>query len=367
MGNLAIKQFMAPRESWDSETIFHNGDDYFAALLRDLREAKSCIKLETYIFTQDELGEKVLDVLSHAVERGVQVDLLVDGVGSILWNEKQVHKKINVVTYHPVPKIMRIRKFWRRLTNLNRRDHRKLCVIDKSIAYVGSLNIDAKHLKSVNGKDAWRDTGVRVQGKAVAALDQAFDEVFLKKRMSKRTPSPLIKLNDSRLRREQCNHELIRRVNHAQQRVWITVPYFIPPLHFIRAMCSAARKDVDVRLLLTHKVDHIFMYWVNSFFYGILLRNNVRIFEYLASMLHAKTRVIDNWVTVGSSNKNYRSFFNDLELDVVLTSESSIKTMEEQFNRDLQLSKEIKLEDWNKRFFIHRAIEKFLYLFRWWL
>ncbi len=353
---------------WIREQIFHNGDLFFARLERDLELAKKSIELETYIFHLDPLGRRILKKLTEAANRGVSVRVLIDGVGSLGYaqdlirelKENQVQAKI----FHPLP--------WK----LNRRNHRKVCVIDRSIAFLGGMNISACHLKCYSGQQAWRDTAVRVTGNDAQILTDAFERSWehhslshpiLRLKRGKLPTHRLIKLNDTWYRRRNYQQELLRRVNHSQQRTWITTPYLVPEFSLIRALRKAASRSVDVRILLPRKNDIWFMRWINQAFYSHLLSAGVRIFEYLPTTLHAKVMIIDDWITVGSSNRNYRSWFHDLEVDLVITHSRSKSELCSQFVRDLELSQEIELSHWKRRSWFCSLLERVVLFIKYWV
>lgn len=363
--------------AWTSEQLFFDGDAYFQHMLEDLDSAKVSIRLESYIFQSDHLGNKIAEALKSAQRRGVRCELLVDGIGSIGLTKGFFSDLLNagvaVQVYHPPPRLLEILRP-SRFSRLNRRNHRKTCVVDERIAFVGGMNVDERHLKSRAKAEAWKDAGVRVEGENVKVISRAFELAFFSRtygsklmtRRERRTLNPLVLLNNSIYRRRHYRKFLIEKIHQAQHRVWLTTPYFVPPFSFVQALCSAGQR-VDVRLLLTQKPDHFFMRWANQFYYLILLKNNVRIYEYTETFLHSKTTLIDDWGTVGSSNRNYRSFFHDLEVDVVLTSEKSIQGLSAEFEIDSKKSKMIEVSDWQKRPWLDRFAEKLLYFFRRWL
>jgi cardiolipin synthase len=353
---------------WIREQIFQSGDLYFAKLERDIESAKKSIDLETYIFHLDPLGRRILQQLKAAAERGITVRVLVDGVGTLGYaqdliqelNENQAQAKI----YHPLP--------WK----LNRRNHRKVCVVDRSIAFLGGMNISACHLKCYSGKNAWRDTGVRVVGKGVLILTAAFEKCWdyrtlthpiRRPRIKNLSSHRLIKLNDTWRRRRNYQQEILRRVNRAKNRVWITTTYFVPEFLLIRALRKTASRSIDVRILLPRKNDLWFMKWINQAFYSLLLSSGIRIFEYLPTTLHAKIMIVDDWMTVGSSNRNYRSWLHDLEVDLVITHSRSKSDLCSQFIRDLEAAQEIELMHWKKRSWLRAIGERVALFIKYWL
>ncbi len=352
---------------WQSEIIYTSGDAYFADLLQAINSAKISILFEVYIFNPDQLGQRILQALGEAAKRHVPVVLRTDGVGSLLWisqlatEAKQL--KINFEVYHPLPSLLKPSSFTKRFGRLNRRNHRKMCVIDSRLAFVGSMNVDACHVHEFSGDKAWRDTGLRVEGNHVEMLEMAFKTL----KDDNYKLDELVKLNNSLFKRRKYYTALMTRVKLAKTRIWITSPYFNPPPFLIGNLCRAVKRGVDVCLLLGNKQDHFLLQWVKTYHYSYLLKNEVRIFEFNATILHAKTKIIDDWMTIGSSNQNYRSFFHDLEVDVVLTGDSPKEDMQHQFLKDLESSRQLDLTHWKKRSFVHAIIEKILSIFHFWI
>lgn len=363
------------QSKWDDEHIIFDGDEYFSELIQAIEQAKESVDLETYIFNPDVLGRRVDTALTQAARRGVKVRLLVDGVGAAAWIEKRSPDLgtfgVQVRIFHPVRiasaflRFLWNRGYWsqpperrRFLWRVNRRTHRKLCIIDGQTAWVGSLNISALHCKSHSGPHAWRDTAARVSGEPVRDLIFGFEHAWIRshtpngkrhwaeswtRRLSPRAKlhSPLVRLNYTARMRRRNLREFLVRLQTARSRIWITTPYLAPTPAVLRALIRAARNGADVRILHPRKSDVFFMPWVASVYYRPLLKSGVRIFEYLPRFLHAKSVLIDDWATVGTSNMNRRSLLHDLEVDVVLSHESSKKILEQEFLTDLRSSEEI--------------------------
>jgi cardiolipin synthase A/B len=345
------------------EKVFFVGRDYFAALLSDIKRAEKSIELETYIFTLDEFGKKIVAALSEAAKRGVLVRVLVDGAGTPLWGGSIVRRLeragAETRVFHPFP--WRLWQWSRSrvhapsllkaiylLLKINSRNHRKVCIIDKKIVYVGSFNISG---------EAWRDTGVRLNHADLRDILQAFESSWshipIQERMRHffhhiRT-NPIIRLNNTWYRRRTLYKSLLRRIKKCQQRIWITNAYFVPDNFLLRRLIEAAHLGVDVRILLPRESDVSFMPWASQAFYERLLKSGARVFEYTSSILHAKTLILDDWMTIGSSNLNHRSLLHDLEVDVNVRLPESKKALEQQFLHDLSHAKEVHLEGRQKR------------------
>jgi len=143
-----------------------------------------------------------------------------------------------------------------------------------------------------------------------------------------------VRLNRTLRLRRKLYRDLLWRIGAARERIWLTNAYFVPKGRLLRALMAAARRGVDVRLLIPERCDHAVMYWIAASFYGLLLRAGVQIHEYQPAMLHAKTALIDGWATVGSTNLNHRSLMHDLEADVVLALPASLDALATAFRDD---------------------------------
>lgn len=380
------------------EKVFHNGDSFFEGLLRDLESARTAIDFESYIFENDELGWRIARALKAAARKGVRVRLVVDGVGSPNFQADYLstllEAGVDCRIYHPFPwklfwgrvsRLPSVRTFFTLLSKINQRNHRKVYLIDGQVAWLGSMNVSACHLEKLSGSSAWRDTGVRIEGERVAPLQAAFESAWneawafrrrrdwlsggLKHwwRYRKHSVHPLVRLNDTAARREKIYRDLLRRIASARDKVWITSAYFVPRAGLVRALCQAARQGADVRILLPSECDVFFIPWVSSAFYKQLLDAGVHIYEYQDRMCHAKTLLIDNWATVGSTNLNHRSMIYDLEVDVVLTTHEGRRSIAEQYRIDLEHAREVRLAEWKKRPWLERLACRTLLLIKHWV
>lgn len=379
---------------WSSEQVFHRGRDFFAAVQADLAQAQQSIELEVYIFDDDALGRAMVDQLVAAAQRKVVVRVMVDGFGAPDWGARflpaLLAAGVDARVYRPLPwlflrlssvRVPSLNRMLRFLSSINRRNHRKVWIMDGRIAYVGSLNITAHHLDEAVGGANWRDTGVRLEGPQVGELAWGFEKAWAHawrfqryKRRPKGTKpqrppafSGLVRLNDrARVRRRQFK-DLLNLIDNAKHRVWVTNPYFVPARQLIRNLRRAAKQGVDVRLLVPRHPDVRFIRWVTAAFFQPLLKAGVRIFEYLPSVLHAKTLLIDDWATVGSSNLNHRSLIHDLEVDVVLTTQEAKRLLEAQFLDDLSRSEEFTPESMKRMSWLGVLAGRLLRLFRYWM
>ncbi len=378
---------VSPR--WDEEQVFFDGDSFFAALLEAVAATRRSIALEAYIFAWDVLGRRVAEALVEAAGRGVEVRVVVDSLGSLTSKGPLLRAfegtGVQCRVYHQLPwerlpptSGRRPRSIRRLVADANRRNHRKFCVLDGDVAFMGGMNVWDVHLRAVHGDAAWADVGVRLRGSGVASLVAAFERIWPTRMvldaLARHGPTalrrsadhPLVRLNDNLARRRRSYRQLLERLATARRRIWISTPYFVPTVALWRALRLAAARGVDVRILLPRHSDVFFMPWAARSLAASLLKAGVRVFEYLPSILHAKVTVVDGEVTLGSSNLNSRSLVHDLELDVDLTSENAREAVAEGFLAALARSREILPGDaalpWWKR-----VLGRLLLTFRHWL
>jgi cardiolipin synthase len=347
------------RVSWTEEKLFFDHETYFRAFLEGIGSARKSVDVETYIFEPGPTGLRVLDALKEASARGVRVRLVVDGVGSWFWlgilRDALRGSRVELKVYRPVS------LFRWAFSYLNRRLHRKTCVIDREVAFLGSFNITHR---------AHRDTGVRVRGPALREIEEAF-LILWEERFSGRKrvlgQASGIRLNLTRRLRAKRNQDLVRRIRESRRRVWITNAYFVPPWFLLRALCGAGLRGVDVRLLLPAEPDYRFMKWLSEASYRYLLLSGVRVFEYRARFLHAKSLLIDGaFASVGSTNLNHRSLMHDLEVDVELEGPESFRALEAAYLEDLNHSIEIRDYDPGKDGWAMRLLRWLVGRLRYW-
>jgi cardiolipin synthase len=371
------------------ETIFFDGDKYYQDLLENIARAQKLIWLETYIFEYDDLGKRIIAALTNAALRGVDVRVLVDNAGTPTWGGtlilelEQAGAKTRI--YHPFPwrlwqwsrsfvHATSLLKFVYFILNINKRNHRKVCIID-NIAYVGSANISICHLSLQQGGVGWRDTIVRLSQADLTDLQDAFNQAWNNLPLQERIQESLqsidtnakLRINTTRHQRRAYYKNLLLHLSQCKQRIWITNAYFVPDSILLKNLIERAHQGVDVRILLPQKSDVIIMPWASATFYEKLLKAGVRIFEYLPSMLHAKTLILDDWFIVGSSNLNHRSLLHDLEVDVCINSYQCQQALVQQFQIDLNNSKEVLFDKWYKRSFWQRLIGHVVLYMKYWI
>ncbi len=348
------------RSQWEYSRLFVDAEPFFQRLLDCIGQARRTIDFEYYIFERDSLGKRFQQALSAASRRGVRVRVMMDGVGSATdgaqLSRELFQTGVHVRIYHPLPWLTdafrwsrrsggRLHKFMRFLLNINRRNHRKLCVVDDEVAWVGSFNIKADHLPREAGGLGWRDYGVEVSGPDVSSLVSSFDLIWASEnpRFHRGFLSRYLS-NRSRRARRLKNRFVARSVAQASNRVWLVSAYFAPTGSLRRALLRACREGRDVRLLLPDISDIGFFPSLSSHYYRELLRAGARIFLFQGAVLHAKALLVDEFAIVGSSNWNYRSTLHDLELDAVLREPETLEDLERVIAGDCEQSRELQLD-----------------------
>lgn len=365
--------------SWEDTRLLADGREFYLKLLQAIADARQTIDFEYYIFNADELGEKFILALGDAAARGVEVRVIIDGLGSALDGvsiaERLFDLGVEVRIYHPLPwltgayrwsrgRVTWLLMFFMLLLNINRRNHRKLCMIDGKQAFVGSQNITVEHLPVAEGGSGWRDYAVELKGAGVHSLAQGFNQLWLRQKPRFHRGFLARHLSNRGLSaRRLKNRFVVHSVELAQNRVWLVAAYFAPTARFQRSLLHACRQGVDVRLLLPEQSDVMLFPRLSSYYFHELLDAGARIFLYQPSVLHAKALLIDDFFILGSSNWNYRSTVHDLELDVVIREHGTVRELEQLVGRDCNDAFELPRENLPTPSFRSRL----WYLFRYWM
>ena len=327
----------------------------FDAWLAAIREARSLVLLENYIFRDDATGREFRDALVERAGAGVKVCVIRDWLGcigqsSVAFWQPLVAAGGEVRTYNPL-------HFTSPFGWLSR-DHRKLLVVDNTVAFVGGICVSGTWLGDPErGIDPWRDTAVAVRGPALRDLANAFADTW--STLGENLPDEVLELTDRCLPSGQVDVRVVATVPNiaglyrldqliaamARRSLWVTDAYFVGVAPYVQAVSAAARDGVDVRLLVPGTSDIPAVASVSRAGYRPLLEAGVRVFEWNGSMLHAKTAVADGrWARVGSSNLNLASWIGNCELDIAVEDEGFARRMESQYETDLGNATEIVLK-----------------------
>lgn len=368
--------------------ILIDGQQTYDAMFKAIDAARDNINLETFILEDDSVGQRFADALIAKQQSGVQVNVIYDSVGSIntpaaFFNHMR-DNGINVLEYNPVNPLT-ARAGW----DVNQRDHRKLLVVDGKIAFVGGINISSVYssgsssgaLSQSSGsaedsadadKDPhWRDTHIRIEGPVVADFQKLFMETWEKQKgkplASKDYFPKLEAKGDAVVQAIGSSPDdpfsliyvtLLSAINSAETQVLLTNAYFVPDEQLLAALENAAKRGVDVRLILPSTTDSQMVYYASRSFYKELLQAGVKIYERKDALLHAKTALIDGvWSTIGSTNLDWRSFLYNQEINAVVLGHEFGGKMQAVFDDDMQASKRITLEQWKDRSLLMRLKE----------
>ncbi len=343
--------------------LYHTGEAAFAAMFQAVAAARHEVLVESYIFKDDAVGRAMLDALAAAARRGVTVRVLADALGSQgtraeFWRE-MANRGIDAHLFHPLFKHLWYQPF---------RDHRKLLVVDRAVGFTGGMNIGVEYGSPSAPGGPWRDSHVRVAGPAAWTMAIVFNEGWEHAggepidlpplAVATDLPGARVLVLDARPMRG--NHEaaasLAAIAGAARERLWITNAYFAPGHTAVRVLARAARRGVDVRLLLPGRTDVPIVRHAGHGYFRDLLRRGVRIFEYGAAVLHAKSLVADGYVSVvGSTNLDFRSFLFNAECNLVVFDAPFAARLEQAFTGDLAQAAEITLPAWRRRSLLHRA------------
>lgn len=376
----------SPLVTGNKARLLINGPATFKAIFKAIAHAKHTINIETYIINDDSMGQRLADLLIRKRAEGVRVNLMYDAFGSrdtpAEYFDRLRDAGVCVVAFNPIDPLN-----GGSLETLNNRDHRKLVIVDGRIAFTGGINVSsvyssspARRLREHGDVRAWRDTDIEIRGPVVAE----FQKFFLRHWSSQGGPPlqakeylpPLHAMGSQVVRalaswadapQPQIYATLLSAINSAQKSIHITDAYFVPNDSFVDALTAAARRGVQVELILPAHSDVAIVQAAGRSYYSRLLKAGVKIYERQGAVLHAKTIVIDGvWSTVGSTNLDWRSFLHNDEVDAVVLGHAFGKQMEVQFQRDLRHSTRITLWQWRRRSLWQRFKEGFVRLWAWW-
>lgn len=361
--------------------LLRNGSAAYPEMLAAIAAAEQQILLEMYWFGSDSIGRKFAAALGDAAKRGVEVSIIFDAVGSVgadygMFAELE-RAGAQVIEFNPIAP-------WKqrfRLSRLTRRDHRKILVIDGKTGFTGGINIADYWLPLDEGGAGWRDDMVRIEGPAVAGLGDCFARVWGRlrgrkllqllpappKENSRRTHLPAVRVLGQRFLRTQreISRAYLHYIRRAEHRVFIANSYFVPDRRVLRALTRAARRGIDVRIIVPGQSDVDIVRHASRAVWGRLLRAGVRIFEWEESVLHAKTAVIDgHWSTIGTFNFDYFSLRMNLEVNVSVLDERFAGRLEASFLEDFEICREVLLVDFRFRPLGQRLLEWVAYRLR---
>ncbi len=366
---------MVPGNALD---LLVDGENAYEEMIRAIGEAEQTVLMDSYIFNDDLAGLIFADALATSAIRGIEVYLIVDGVGTLhvstQFFDKMRKAGVRLLVYRsPAP--------WRRSFGILRRDHRKMLVVDGKVGFLGGMNIGIEWLPRDLGGKGWHDIHVRVKGPVVKELSRliistwhvhegvVLDPVrFLPSVAPAGEAHAVVVGSRERKKRKAIRRSYLMAIRQAQSYIYIANAYFLPDLGFRRAIKNACRRGVDVRVMVPKSGDIYPVQLASQFLFGRLMRMGVKIYRWKEAVLHAKTAVIDGkWATVGSFNIDHRSWRMNLEVNINAVGSKFADHLKSVFIRDQQHCELLETNNWKRRPFWLKVLEWFVSLFRNWM
>lgn len=341
-------------------TALLNGDQIFPAMLSAIQGAKKTITFETYIYWSGDIGQKFSDAFSERAQAGVRVHILLDAVGCGKIDKSYLEKMraagVEVERYHPI--------HWYSLRRLNNRTHRKLLVVDGMIGFTGGVGIADKWSGNADSPDHWRDSHFRLEGPAVAQMQAAFMDNWLKihaKVLHGADYFPPLEPVGKALTQvfkssptdgsETVRLMYLMSIACARKRVCLSASYFVPDELSVQTLLAARARGVQVQIIVPGPIiDAAIVRKASRAQWGELLRAGVEIYEYQPTMFHCKVMVVDDlWVSVGSTNFDNRSFRLNDEANLNIYDGQFAREQVKQFETDKEQSRRVTLEEWQNR------------------
>ncbi len=359
---------------------YSTGAAWLLALLREVGQARKSIHIETYIIEDDPVGRLVRDVLTDRVRDGIDVRLIYDDVGC--WHVKQSFFAPLIAAGAQVQAFLPVH-FPSLTHKVNYRNHRKVCIIDDRVGFIGGMNLALRYVS--RRSQLWRDLHLRVEGDAVADLQRLFlvDWTFVTGSPipadalpaapqsassvdGSDVPDCLLQIVSSNpvSRYPEIMYGLVWVIQHARRYLYIQTPYFMPTEPVLQALQTAAMSGVDVRLMVPDKPDSVLLRRINDCYFAQVLQAGIRVFRYKAGFLHSKCAVADDdWCTVGSTNMDFRSFENNFEANAFIYGSAAACPLRDGFLADMAHCDEVTLAEWRKRPYRHRVVEAYTRIF----
>lgn len=376
LSNVAALQGNAPLMLGNRAELLVDGPATLDSMTQAVAGARSTINLETYRFADDALGRRFAELLMRRQREGVQVNVIYDSFGSLATPsalfERMRASGIRVIEYNPLDPL-RATAGWKP----GDRDHRKLLVVDGRTVFTGGVNLSGVYASGSfarSGRNArlpWRDTEVKITGPVASEFQQLFLSEWTRlggPPLSGSGYFPRLEVRGAELVRavssasggepDRVYLTLMSAIRSARRSVHVTTAYFAPDPQLLRALMDAARRGIDVTLLLPGRTDIWPTMYAARSYYDELLSAGVKIYERRHALLHAKTAVVDGvWTTIGSTNLDWLSLSQNAEVNAVLVGTGFAAQMEALFHADLHRSERIKLEGWRRRSFAERFKE----------
>ena len=335
--------------SWQFTT---RAEDAWKLMLMDCAKAQKSIDIEQFIFQDDAVGRRFIEVILQKAKVGVKVRLLLDAARCYAFSNSQSAidlKRVGVYIqfFNPInPWRVKHLSWW------PFRDHRKLLIVDSEIVHIGGVGINAEFW-------GWRDTNVRIIGPIVKDTELVFNRAWKNaihdkfhrfKKPGASVEEFQILTNAPHIRQRFIYRALVSAIRRAKQTVYLTTPYFVPDIRLFRAIRHASRRGVDVRIILPERSDHRYIDVAAGSYFSLAMKKGVRFFKYRHGIIHSKTAIVDSsWSTVGSMNLDSQGLFWCHEGNIVSTNADFARELSEHFFVDLKNSIELQRREWEVR------------------
>jgi cardiolipin synthase len=352
-----------------------NGDEIFPPMLASIRAAEKTITFETYIYWSGDIGREFAEALADRARAGVKVHVLIDWVGSVKMESQLLELMkdagVEVLKYHPL--------HWYNLGRMNNRTHRKLLVVDGKIGFTGGVGIADNWLGDAQDPDHWRDSHFRIEGPAVAHMQAAFMDNWIKTSgevlHGEDYFPPIEPAGDHYAQvfksstsegSESVRLMYLLSIASARQNLYIANAYFVPDDLSVETIVRALQRGVKVKILMPGtRIDTEPVRRASRARWGELLEAGAEMYEYQPTMYHCKVMIVDDvWVSVGSTNFDSRSFRLNDEANLNIYHHAFAQRQIDVFEDDLRKSKQITYEAWQNRPWIEKLIEHSMALLR---
>ena len=339
----------APICSSNAVTFYHSGADKFEELINDITNAKKFIHIQYYILKNDKLGRRIMFALAAKAKEGVEVKVFVDKLGSRLANKKFFAPLLEAGGDIVIFASSSIIQF-------NFRNHRKICIVDGAVGYIGGFNIGNEYLGIVRRFGQWRDCHMRLVGDGVKALEARFimdynystrsnkinvSEFYFPKAVAKPVNPVDLQIISSGPDTEHHGilYAYIKMFGIAKKNIYIQTPYFVPDNSLLEVLTTACLSGVDVKIMIPAKPDHPFVYWAALSYLGDLIKIGAKCYKFEGGFVHSKLVMIDGEIaSVGTANMDIRSLKLNFEINAFLYNAKEVKFLEDKFMVDVSNS-----------------------------
>ena len=351
--------------------VLTNGDQIFPSMLAAIIGARRRISFETYIYEEGVVGEKFSAAFEAAARRGVQVNMVIDAIGTDRipkeWRQRLLISGARIGDFGQAR--------WYRLEELNYRTHRKILVVDGAVAFTGGVGLADHWLGNAQGEDQWRDTMVRIEGPSARLMEGAFNENFIETSVTPVTPivdppgiippsprdSAMVVRSSPSNGANDMKRLYLLSIAAARRTLDICSPYFITDESSEWSLFEARRRGVRVRVLVESDLtDAKPVKYASRYHYQQFLDAGIEIYEYQPTMMHAKVMVVDGvWSMFGSANFDNRSLELNDELNVAVSDRDLAHRLQEDFEQDLKSARRLDADAWRRRPALDRMREHF--------